>query len=560
MGFLKRLRLGQLLGMAFASVIVCGVLGLLVARHYLGQIQTDINLLTRVRIGNLVYAGNIKDGVNVRARLARDAVFEEDQARIGLLMAEQLKVRDQITADIEALEKRLVNAEGREFVVRLKQARGPYVATMEKALDLASRNQDDAATAVLVSELPPKQAAYFKVLDDLARYQRDQADLVALRAEDSVTRATVLASVLAAAMAVLGIAVSVAITRSIVRKLGGEPAYAVRIAQQISDGDLSTAVKLRAGDGTSLLSSMESMRVKLAGIVGRVRQNSEAIATGANQISAGNTDLSQRTEEQAANLEETAASMEQMTSTVRQNAETVRATSSLAMQASETAERGGQAVDAVVRTMEEITRSSQKIGDIIGLIDSIAFQTNILALNAAVEAARAGEQGRGFAVVASEVRTLAQRSANAAREIKDLVEHSIGKVQLGSQTVDHAGRTINDVVEQVRRVATLIAEIGTATGEQEQGISQVGLAVSQLDEVTQQNAALVEEAAAAAESLNSQAAELVQLVSVFRIGHSRHDNPAAAAAPRVSRRVSPRLAHGAPKPGEAPAAQDWSSF
>jgi methyl-accepting chemotaxis protein len=280
-------------------------------------------------------------------------------------------------------------------------------------------------------------------------------------------------------------------------------------------------VRLRRGDHTSLLAGMKAMRDSLAAIVGQVRQSSDSIATGSSQIATGNADLSQRTEEQAANLEQTAASMEELTSTVQNNADTARQAAQLASSASAVAAQGGAVVGEVVNTMEAITASSKKIVDIIGVIDGIAFQTNILALNAAVEAARAGEQGRGFAVVAGEVRSLAQRSAAAAKEIKSLITDSVEKVQTGSQQVGEAGRTMDDIVAQVRRVNDLIAEISSATHEQTEGINQVGDAVTQLDQVTQQNAALVEESSAAAESLSQQAAKLVEAVSVFRLAQTQ---------------------------------------
>ncbi len=555
MSVFRKLSLGQSLGLAFAIVVVLGVSGLVAARYYLNEIRSDVQLLTNVRIGNLLYVSQIKEGIQARSRMARDIVLEDDPARMTALMAEQEKTLKEITDNIDTLKRRAINAEGKAFVEALERARVPYRQSIDKALQFATQGKDSEATTVLLRELPPIQAAYFKVLHDMGQYQQDQATVVANRADASVAWSVALTTVLAALMAIVGVAVSVLITRSVVRKLGGEPAYAVQVAQHIAAGDLSVPVQLRAGDNDSLLANMEAMRQKLADIVSRVRQSSEAISTGANQISAGNTDLSQRTEEQAANLEETAASMEQMTSTVRQNADTVRTTADLAGKTSVSAEKGGAAVGDVVRTMAEISTSAQKIGDIIGIIDSIAFQTNILALNAAVEAARAGEQGRGFAVVASEVRTLAQRSASAAREIKGLVEESIAKVELGGQTVDNAGQLITEVVDQVRHVATLIGEIGTATVEQDQGISQVSLAVSQLDEVTQQNAALVEEAAAAADSLNSQAAEMVALVGVFRLSGQEG---APSSAQHVSQHVSQHISqHGArriasPAPAHVP--------
>jgi methyl-accepting chemotaxis protein len=319
------------------------------------------------------------------------------------------------------------------------------------------------------------------------------------------------------AMTVLGVAFGALAARSIVRQLGGEPGEVVAIANAIASGDLTSPIAVRSGAEGSIVASMARMQASLLQVVSLVRQSTDSIASGVTQIATGSQDLSQRTEEQASNLQQTAASMEQLSGTVKANADTARRAAELAGAASSVASQGGAAVGKVVQTMEDITEASRKIADIIGVIDGISFQTNILALNAAVEAARAGEQGRGFAVVAAEVRGLAHRSTQAAKEIKALIGDSVEKVEAGGRLAGDAGRTMAEIVSQVQRVTTLIGEISSATLEQTDGIGQVSDAVSQLDQVTQQNAALVEESTAAAESLNHQAQRLVDAVAVFKL-------------------------------------------
>lgn len=308
--------------------------------------------------------------------------------------------------------------------------------------------------------------------------------------------------------------------RYITRQLGGEPIDVAKIVQAIAQGDLTQDIVLKANDQSSLLYNMREMNTSLANVVSLVRGATDTIATSSTQIASGNMDLSSRTEEQASSLEETASSLEELTSTVRHNADNARQASHLASSASHVAVKGGAVVAEVVATMGSINESSKRIVDIISVIDGIAFQTNILALNAAVEAARAGEQGRGFAVVASEVRNLAQRSASAAKEIKSLIDHSVQQVKSGTQLVDDAGMTMQEVVSSVQRVSDIINEISGASSEQSSGIDQINIAISGMDNVTQQNAALVEEAAAAAAALEDQAEQLSKIVNTFKLKES----------------------------------------
>ncbi|MPW19414.1 hypothetical protein GCT13_21555 [Paraburkholderia sp. CNPSo 3157] len=322
---------------------------------------------------------------------------------------------------------------------------------------------------------------------------------------------------------VIGAVISLAmllIIRNVRASLGGEPQDAARLASRIATGDLTQLVSVRTDDSSSMMAAMNEMQSRLQRAIGEIRQSAESIATATQQIAAGNGDLSQRTEQQAASLQETAASMEELTATVKQNADNARQASGLANNASEIATKGNEVVNRVISTMTEINDSSRQISEIIGVIEGIAFQTNILALNAAVEAARAGEQGRGFAVVAGEVRSLAQRSATAAKEIKQLIGASVERVNNGYTLVEQAGTTMGDIMQAVRRVTDIMGEIAAASEEQSSGISQVGRAVTQMDEVTQQNAALVEQAAAAASSLQDQAARLRQAIGMFRVNGS----------------------------------------
>jgi methyl-accepting chemotaxis protein len=382
----------------------------------------------------------------------------------------------------------------------------------EAAADIKGEKWDDAEH-VLITAINPSYRAGTAASSELSAYlvKHGQDNDTAVEADIARIRWLLIAAVAGSFLLALGT------MKALVRGITQPLQQAIAIAHRVADGDLGSRIEVHSRNELGqLLESLKHMNANLVTIVGSVRESSDSIAIGAGQIATGNADLSNRTEQQAGSLQQTASSMEQLTAAVSANAEAANAAEKLAKSATEVATRGGATVAAVVATMDEISASSRKIGDIIGVIDGIAFQTNILALNAAVEAARAGEQGRGFAVVASEVRSLAQRSAQAAREIKTLIAASVEKVEAGSRQVGDAGRTMGDIVDQVRRVNDLIVEISAATGDQSGGINQVGEAVQHLDRVTQQNAALVEESAAAAESLRQQAARLVGAVSAFR--------------------------------------------
>ncbi|MBV8603888.1 MAG: MCP four helix bundle domain-containing protein [Pelomonas sp.] len=445
-----------------------------------------------------------------------------------------------------AIEKQADSAEERGALATIGQKRSDYIALRNDINKLKTAGNGAAAQDELKTRLQPAIGDYLAAQQAFVDLQKQRSD--ALRAQVTADR---MGTIWTISFAMAGIVALLAFsTWRIVLAIRPALAELARLAERIGDGDLANEVDTSRGDEIGRVQqALAAMQGSLARIVGQVRAASESIQTASSEIAVGNQDLSQRTEQTASNLQQTASSMSAITTTVRQSADSAATANQLASNAAQVAQRGGAAVAQVVATMDEINTSSKKIGDIIGVIDGIAFQTNILALNAAVEAARAGEQGRGFAVVAGEVRSLAQRSAEAAREIKALIGNSVGKVEAGTQQVEAAGRTMDEIVASVGRVNDIIGEIRASTGEQSEGITTVNAAVGQLDQMTQQNAALVEESAAAAESLREQAQRLASLVGNFRLQAGGGLAAVAARAP------APGAAPAPPTPSPAAAAR-----
>ena len=527
------------LTVGFGVVCVLLVASVVMGLMAMGRMGADLKAVVADHFPRIVAAANLSTQIDVIAIALRNMMLNADAADRERQTQVIAQSRQEVVRLFDTLDKTLTEPKDRALLQKVKEQRALYLAGQEELLGFIRSDQTDQSREYLASKLQPVLASYKASIGALVESEKNAIVTDGTDARDTALNARNTLIGLGVAALLLAVALGWLITRSLVRELGGEPRTAADVARAVAGGDFTQPIAVKDGDTTSLMAQLAAMKDGLAQVVSQVRRGSESVAMASSEIAQGNQDLSARTESQASALEETAASMEQLGATVRQNAESASQANALARSASDVAVRGGEVVGQVVQTMKGINESSQRIADIIGVIDGIAFQTNILALNAAVEAARAGEQGRGFAVVASEVRSLAGRSAEAAKEIKQLISASVERVEQGSAMADQAGETMTEVVQSIRRVTDLMGEINAASSEQASGVAQVGEAVTQMDQATQQNAALVEEMAAAAGSLSSQAQELVQAVAVFKLdasqsGASAYSTPTARPAPKAA--------------------------
>ncbi|WP_312439676.1 methyl-accepting chemotaxis protein [Janthinobacterium sp.] len=568
---LTQFKIGTRLGIGFAVVLGLLVAVLLVGLYSMGQLSARTHDIVADKNVKMAAANTMSD--NVRSiTLAitsvvvapTDALMQEHLNKIG-------EARKKYGAAKEVLQKMVSTDKEAALMSQLDAALKTGAPLNNKVVELRKAGQTEEAVTFLTQQAAPSLNNVLVALDSLVAYEAQQAAQAADDAAALSTKARTSMLALGIVALLLGAFVAWIITRSITHPINA----AVAVAETVASGDLSSRIVVNSSDETGrLLGALKAMNDGLLDVVAQVRHGTDSIATASSEIAAGNLDLSSRTEEQASSLEETASAMEELTSTVKQNADNARQANQLAKSASEVAVRGGDIVSQVVDTMGTINQSSKKIVDIIAVIDGIAFQTNILALNAAVEAARAGEQGRGFAVVATEVRNLAHRSASAAKEIKELIAASVANVDTGSRLVNEAGQTMGDIVDSIVRVTDIMGEITSATHEQTLGIEQINMAIAQMDEVTQQNAALVEEAAAASQSMQEQAGELAQVVSFFKTGTAvaaakpatklaavHSSKPAVAARAPVAKAVPVRKAvANASATTARPGDSEWEEF
>ena len=502
------------LGVGFGLVGILIIVLAIFAWRELGNVGQELATQNAVRTTKLERLYALRESLAQTGLAARNAYILPDasQAKLELALLDEQKANF-----LKELQSLAPLFEGNADFATMRTGLLRMAEELNRPRRYRDAEQMTEFAAFLVNECSPLRRQNVLDIDRVIKTVQKQVDASTLDAEESITAAQSTILVVALAAVALSILVGGAITAYLLRQLGGEPIEVNRIASAIASGDLTVNVAVRPNDKASVMHAIREMQTSLQRIVAQVRVGTDMIANASSEISAGNSDLSMRTEQQAHSLGRTATSMKELTVVVEQNTAHARHANTLAASASLVASKGGTVVTAVVSTMEEINASARKISDIISVIDGIAFQTNILALNAAVEAARAGEQGRGFAVVASEVRNLAQRSASAAKEISALIGESVAKVDAGSKLVEQAGMTMKDIVTSVQHVSGIIEEITAASEAQHAGIQQVNHAVDQMDEATQQNAALVEQAAASAAALKEQASSLLRTVRVFRV-------------------------------------------
>jgi methyl-accepting chemotaxis protein len=558
-------RLGAGFGLVLSLLLVVAAIGVV----RLAQLNRDVETFASVRTTELIESASLLENVSRSAMQLRNLLLFDDQKQVKAEI-EAVRAASQVNkAIVEKMGARIKPGRQQELYKAILDTRAAYAPQEEELLKIADGGDHATAKDMMLGRVLQSQLKFIGAIKQFSDHVVEETRRDAQAAHENFTSGRAMIIGLAFLALLAGGAAAFLIARGILAQLGGEPAYAMAVANSIADGDLSVAVKVEESDRSSLLFAMKSMQASLATIVGSVRGTAESVASAAGDLASATRELAHRSEEQATNLEETAASMEELSTTVKGNTGNAKQANELARGASTSAEAGGKAVRQVVATMDEITASSKRIGDIISVIDGIAFQTNILALNAAVEAARAGEQGRGFAVVASEVRSLAQRSAEAAREIKQLIGASVGQVELGARQVGDAGATIEKLVGDVRRVSELMSEIAEASVEQGQGIEQVNKTVAQVESVVAQNTSVVEKSAAAADSMRLQAAQLVDVVGKFKISDRQREefeaprmHAAAADATPTSlpRAALPRSPSTAPSRKSAPDEDAWTEF
>jgi len=518
----NNLTIGARMAIGYGAVFLLMIALVALAASRVGHIESVLNTMNDVNGVKQRHAINFRGSVHDRAIALRDVVLAADAAAATAPAALIRTLDDNYARSAQPLDQLFdsrtdILPDEKQALAAIKAQELRTKPLIARVLELHAAGQGAEATALLSQQAAPAFVDWLASINRLIDLEEKLNNDAAQDARRMANGFFGWMALLCAGAIVAGSLAAWYITRGLLRQLGGQPEYAASIAARIAGGDLGVEIVTRPGDRSSLLFAMQGMRDSLVRIVGQVRQGTLAIGTVSTEIAAGNRDLSGRTERQNGTLQATAASVEQLTGTVRQNADNARQANVLAESASEVAVRGGAVVAQVVETMASINESSKKIVDIIGVIDGIAFQTNILALNAAVEAARAGEQGRGFAVVATEVRSLAQRSAAAAKEIKTLIGSSVERVDAGARLVDQAGATMDEIVTGVKRVTDIMAEISHASVEQNAGIEQVNGAIGQIDEATRQNAALVQQASQSAAALEEEAERLAQLVSIFRL-------------------------------------------